>query len=88
MRAALYNARRGDQRDFRILLELRNGQATAVAHGGAHLGEGKLHIILQAARIGHERIDALLKRQLRCAAHIIALPVSGPALPSPQYSFI
>lgn len=74
--AALNDGGGGHDGQARVLLKIRNVQHTAVAHGGAHLVQRGIDIVLQRTRVGHIGIDALFKGELRRAAHIIPLPVA------------
>ena len=67
VRAALDNTGRRDQCDLRFLLELRNGERPAVAHGRFDLAERQRHIVLEGPRIGHIGVDPLLKGELLVA---------------------
>ena len=77
MGAALYDTGRGYQSQAGLLLQLRNAQGTAVAHGGANLAQGNANIILQAAGIRHIGVNAFLEGQLLGAAQVVTLPVAG-----------
>ena len=88
MVAAFHDGRGRDERQAGILLQVGDGLDTAVAHGALDLVETDLHIVVQGACVGHERIDALFKAQLACAAEVIALPVACAVRSLAQYSFI
>ena len=77
MGAALDDAGGGDKGQLCFLLELSDRQRTAVAHRRTDLAERQRNIVLQRAGIGYIGIDAFFKGELRIAAEIIALPVSG-----------
>ena len=53
MGSALHDAGGGDEGDFGVLLQLRDREAAAVAHGGADFGKRQAHIVLEAAGVGH-----------------------------------
>ena len=74
--AALNDTGRGYQRQLCLLLQLGNGQRTAVAHGGLDLCQGNGYVILEAACIRHVGVDTLFKRELLIAAKVISLPVA------------
>ncbi len=64
--------------ELRLLLQLGNGQRAAVAHGGLHLRQREVHVVLERAGVGHVRVHALLERHaLLVAAQVVALPVAG-----------
>ena len=44
--AALYDTGSGDKGQLGLLLEFRDRQSAAVAHGGTYLAQGKGHIVL------------------------------------------
>ena len=75
--AALHNGGGRNNRQLGLLLQLGNGQCTAVAHGALDLVQSGLHAISQRAGIGHVAVHAFLKAQLCGAAQIVALPVAG-----------
>ena len=77
MAAALNNGGGGHDCQAGLLLQLGDGERTAVAHGGAHLVQGGLHTVRQRTGVGNVGVNALLKAQLLCAAEVIALPVAG-----------
>ena len=77
MGAALNDTGRGYQSQAGLLLQLRNAQGTAVAHGRTDLAQGNAHIVLQAAGIRHVGVNALLEGQLLGTAQVITLPVAG-----------
>ncbi len=81
MGAALYDGSGGHQRELRLVLELGNGERTTVAHGALQLQQGDGHVVLQAAGVGHVRIDALFEGQRLLAAQIVAAPVAGAGTP-------
>ena len=77
MCAALDDRGCGYQRDLCLLLELRNGQRAAVAHGGTYLAQGQAEVVLQRACVRNVGVNAFLEGQLLVAAHVVALPVAG-----------
>ena len=77
MGTALHNGDRGHQRQLGLLPQLRDGERAAVAHGGAHFGQGGGHAVGKGAGIGHIGVHTLLKGELGRAAQIITLPVPG-----------
>ena len=76
MRAALDDAGRGNERELCLLLEFRDRQCAAVAHGGLDLRKRQRYVVAKTARVRDVGIDALLERQLLVAAEVVPLPVA------------
>ena len=76
MRAALDNGRGADQRELRLVLELGDGERTAVAHGALQLQQRDGHVVLKAARIGNVGVHAFLEGQRLLAAQVVTAPVA------------
>ena len=77
MSAAFNQGGCGNQSQLSLSLQLRNIQSAAVAHGGAHLSQGQIYVILQATSIGNIGVNAFFEGQLSCTTHVIALPVAS-----------
>ena len=77
MAAALHDGSGGNDRQLCLLLQLRDGERTAVAHGALDLVQRGLDAIGQGACIRDIAVHAFLKAQLGGAAEVIALPVAG-----------
>ncbi len=76
MGAAFDDADRGDEGEFRFLLQFFDAQRAAVAHGGANLRQGDAHVVVQRAGVRNVGIDAFLEGELAVAAEVVALPVA------------
>ena len=76
MIAALDDAGGGDERELRVLLQVRDRRHAAVAHGRLDLVKASCDVILQGARVGDVGIHALFKRKARLAAEVVTLPVA------------
>ena len=74
--AALDDAGGGDERELRVLLQVRDRRHAAVAHGRLDLVKASCDVILQGARVGDVGIHALFKRKARLAAEVVTLPVA------------
>ena len=61
VRAALDDARRGYERDLRLVAQLAQGERSAVAHRRADLAQRDAEIVAQRAGIGHVGVDALFE---------------------------
>src|SRR5699024_8460439 len=70
---AFYDGDGGYQGQLGLGLEILEVGDTAVAHGGLDLVEAALHIVVEAAGVGHVGVHALLKAQLGGAAQVVAL---------------
>src|SRR5512138_3636244 len=78
MCAALAYAHRGCQGDAGLGLELLDAPRAAAHHGGLHLVQGDVQVVLELARVGHVAVHPLLKGQVGLAAVVVALPVPCP----------
>ena len=58
VRAALDDGGSGNERDLRLLLELRNGERAAVAHGRADLAQRQAEVVLQRACVRNIGVNA------------------------------
>lgn len=76
MGAAFYDGGSGYEGELCFLLQFRNGDGAAVAHGGFDLGTGLFYIFLQRACIGNVGIHPFFKGQLLGTVQIVAAPVS------------
>ena len=77
MIAALYDTGGRYQGNLSFFLQLRNGQAAAVAHGMFHLAQGQIDIVFQTSGVGYIRVNTLFEGKLLGAAQVVALPVAG-----------
>ena len=77
VRAALDNARGRDERDLRLLAQLRQRQRAAVAHRRADLGQRDVDVVLERAGVRDIGVNAFLEGELARAAEVVALPVAG-----------
>ena len=75
--AALDDGGGGDKGETGLILQLGDGERTAVAHGGLDLVQGAVHAVLEGAGVGHVGVDALDEGELLGAAQVVALPVAG-----------
>ena len=71
MRAALDNARGRDERDLRLLAQLRQRQRAAVAHRRADLGQRDVDIVLERAGVRDVGVNAFLEGKLARAAEVV-----------------
>ena len=78
MVAALHNGGGGDQGQFGVPLEIRNGGDAAVAHGALDLVETGLYVVVEGGGIRDIGVYAFLEAQLGGTTQVIALPVPGP----------
>ena len=86
--AALDDGGGGDEGETGLVLQLGDGERTAVAHGGLDLVQGAVHAVLEGAGVGHVGVDALDEGELLGAAQVVALPVASTRGTLAQYSFM
>ena len=77
MAAALYDRSRRYDGQSGLLLQLFNGEAAAVAHGGFDLVQSTLHAVGQGSRVRNVAVYTFLKAEFCRAAQVISLPVAG-----------
>lgn len=74
--AAFYDGGSGNEGQFCFLLEFRNGDGAAVAHGGFDLGTGLFYVFFQWTCIRNVGIDTFFKGQFLGTVQVVAAPVS------------
>ena len=77
MVSAFDDRRGGNEGHLRVAAQIGKVCNAAVAHGGLHLVEAFLHVVVERARVNDVGINALFKGKLRLSAEVVSLPVAG-----------